>query len=450
MNRKKYFRFLSFMIIASSFLPLVFNNLPNYIRSHHIWTILWFLSIIVFYPKMISNKSILYLLFYGAVIVIGLNTFWKTMDEWNKSMIYNEFYQISVGLTVFIYYKHSKDYAGLAHISKWGVIFLIITAVMTIVSSIIDPMYARKIVGLASVSAESLREEYLGIKKVGGGGYGTAIAFMSLIPIIIAVFKHPTEIKINRVLLLCIIFLFSSALLGIQLFANILLAFLFFVLAVFGIQRLKKVLPMAIIVYAALTLLPNDFYYNALMGTSNLFSDDSNVSYKLKDLATYTASNIEWGDNSTGIGSRATRYSQLAGSFFQSPLMGSYFLNDNNAKEYLQNSLYYGSGIIQVEGTHIHWMNKLTVTGIVGFLFFFLIIYRFLKVINVDMRSVLKYYFILALFSILSYGLIKTIAGREAWYSFFIIIPGLYFYITNSNNSLRKLTEKMENNQKRN
>lgn len=429
------------MIIASSFLPLVFNNLPNYIRSHHIWTILWFLSIIVFYPKMISNKNILYLLFYGAVIVIGLNTFWKTMDEWNKSMIYNEFYQISVGLTVFIYYKHSKDYAGLAHISKWGVIFLIITAVMTIVSSIIDPLYARKIVGLASVSSESLREELLEIKKLGGGGYGTSIAFMSLVPIIIGVFKHPTEIKINRMILLGILFLFISALLGIQLFANILLALLFFILAFFSIQRFKKAFTIAIIVFAALAFVPNDFYYRALLGTSNLFSDDSNVSYKLRDLAIYTGTNSEWGDNSTGIGSRANRYSQLAGSFFQSPLMGSYFLNDNNAKGYLQNSFYYGSGIIQIEGTHIHWMNKLTVTGIVGFLFFFLIIFRFIKIINAEMRSSFKYYCVLALFSILSYGLIKTIAGRDAWYSFFIIIPGLYFFITNSNNSCPKLTE---------
>ena len=36
-------------------------------------------------------------------------------------------------------------------------------------------------------------------------------------------------------------------------------------------------------------------------------------------------------------------------------------------------------------------------------------------------------YFLLSLLSMVALGAMKTLIGRELWYTFFIIVPGLYY-----------------------
>jgi hypothetical protein len=80
-----------------------------------------------------------------------------------------------------------------------------------------------------------------------------------------------------------------------------------------------------------------------------------------------------------------------------------------------------------LEGGHLHWMNKLTTTGVFLFIFFIMVIYNFIKINLKYFDSAYIFYYILASLSIVSYGLIKAISGRETWYALFIILPGIYY-----------------------
>jgi hypothetical protein len=113
-------------------------------------------------------------------------------------------------------------------------------------------------------------------------------------------------------------------------------------------------------------------------------------------------------------------------AFVRSPVLGCYF----NSSEFING--------YELDGAHLHWMNKLTVTGIIGFVIFIFIPIFFIKNNLHYFNSQYKFYYLLASLSILCYGLFKTIAGRDTWYAFFIILPGLYYLpLLRKNGTLR-------------
>ena len=72
---------------------------------------------------------------------------------------------------MYAYFRTSQDYKGLAILVKWTMILVGITAIMSIISSVIDPFYARKL-----IAGEGVGD----IIKFGGGAYGFASALVCL------------------------------------------------------------------------------------------------------------------------------------------------------------------------------------------------------------------------------------------------------------------------------
>ncbi len=81
---RKYFYFLSFMLMASTFLPLSYNNI-RFITNYVGWAYLWFFSLLLFKPQIIKNKLVIYallynifflvlyrLILYGLILMIGI------------------------------------------------------------------------------------------------------------------------------------------------------------------------------------------------------------------------------------------------------------------------------------------------------------------------------------------------------------------------------------------
>lgn len=56
-NDKLYFNFLVFMMLATTFLPIVSNNLPPYVGSFHLYTALFGFSILVFNIRVLLSKN---------------------------------------------------------------------------------------------------------------------------------------------------------------------------------------------------------------------------------------------------------------------------------------------------------------------------------------------------------------------------------------------------------
>ncbi len=390
------------MLLFSTFFYLLFINLPPIIGSHHLWTIIWFLSIIFLYPKIFKNKLFIFLLIYGFfIILILLNTLWANIDPWNKKQIINEFYVFSVAISVLTYFRLEQDYEGFALIIKWTLLFIFVSAIMSIITAYINPLYARDLTGISAFS-ESERVKILGYTKYGGGNYSFASALVCLFPMLIYLYKNNDKsiFKKYQILLMGIIFFY--ALIKMQIVANILVAFIIIILSLLGRKNLKKSIGIYIILLILIVVIPSHIYAELFYNVANIFDTNSEIYFKLNEMGTFfiTGGTVE----NNAISGRYARYPLLMQSFLSNPLWGG--------KEW---------------NGHLFWMNKLAVYGLLGTLPFIYIIYYYVKKNIKYFYDEFSFYFLLSIFSIIGLGLMKALVGRELWYTFFIILPGFYY-----------------------
>ena len=408
LTTEKYFRFVITMVMAITFLPLANYRLPAYIGSPHAWALLWGLSLLFFKPKIFTQKLMLLIALYGFFLLLMLNVFWLGMDDGNVTLLWREFYDISVGISIISYFNITRDYIGFAKIVKYTVIFITITAIMTVITSIIFPMYAREMFQESSAGMESQKLIY----TFGAGTYGTAIAFMAIIPLLIYYFKNNTFIQQKKWAVVVMIFLIGLALFRMQIFTNIMIAGLFAFIALVSEKNRKRTYIILGILAIIVVLIPKEEYAHMLYRLSNMFINMEEVSFKLNEFAIYFQYGVNIQNNT--IIHRADRFPILLYAFSESPIFGCFFFN------------YWGFGYL-AECFHLYWMNKLTITGIVGFLFFVSILFTFIREETKKLDDGFRFYFILSVFSILVYGLFKNITDRECWYLFFVILPGMYY-----------------------
>ena len=410
-SKRQYFYFVSLMLMITTYLPVLYNNLPPIMRSHHIWTGLWIVSIILFYPKIFNDKLIRFVLFYGFIFVFILQlTLWEKVDEWNKNLIINEFYQIFIGLTLITYFRQEKDYYRLSKLVKWVLIFVFITSILTIITTYIVPNYIRDLTGLQGLRFQNQITSTLEYKSYGAGNYSFIASILCLLPIMTYYLKNKDIKQLTKRLFLFYIIVIFYTLISAQLFANLLLAAFVILFSILGSQNRKKAFFLSFVVLFLFLLIPIDFYSNFLLEISNFFPVQSDTYAKLKDLSNYLILGKYNIYGTSGIAARLDRYPLLFDSFVLSPIYG-----------------HFAGGLTNdiAPGAHLYWMNKLTVYGIFGFIPFTYIIYRFLKTSNqyIDKRFIYFYY--LALGSIIVLGFMKILTGREMWYMFFFIVGGL-------------------------
>ncbi len=390
------------MMLFSTFFYLLFINLPPIIGSHHLWTIIWFLSIIFLYPKIFKNKLFIFLLIYGFfIILILLNTLWANIDPWLKKQIINEFYVFSVAISVLTYFRLEQDYEGFALIIKWTLLFIFFSAVMSIITAYIYPLYARDLTGIDAFN-ESERVKILEYTKYGGGNYSFATALVCLFPMLIYLYKSNDNsiFKKYQILLMGIIFFY--ALIKMQIVANILVAFIIIILSLLGRKNLKKSISIYIILLIIIVAIPSHIYAELFYNAATIFDTNSEIYFKLNEMGTFfiTGGTVE----NNAISGRYARYPLLMQSFLSNPLWGG--------KEW---------------NHHLFWMNKLAVYGLLGTLPFIYIIYYYVKKNIKYFDDEFSFYFLLSIFSIIGLGLMKALMGRELWYTFFIILPGFYY-----------------------
>ena len=410
-----YFRILMFIMMVTTYLPLIYNRLPDYVGSHHFWTILWGVSLLFLKPKVFIQKLMLLVLMYGLFLFIMIRFFWTDMNEWNVKALWVEFYQIAVGCSIITYFHVSKDYLSLAKLTRWVLIFIAITSVLTIF------FYTQIVETTERLGWEEWNE---GSKKYGYATYGMAIVLMSVMGVLIYLFKN--KILNFKYLWLFFLFIVAIALIRIQLFTNIMLAAFLVILSMVSAKNRKTTFVIISIIGLIIILIPQAFYINILYKLSVVFADFKEISFKLKETAIY----LEFGEyvDRNAIAGRAERYTWLLRTFPEHPFMGCF---------YMQKSPTYNEACV-----HLHWMNKLVVTGILGIVFFVPIFIQFLKQQLRIIKGNYQFYFILSIISILLYGVFKTIAGREAWYMFFVIIPGMYYLpLLNKKNNLNENEE---------
>ena len=422
----QYFYYLSIVLMASVFLPLVFNNLPPLIRSFHLWSLIWITSLLIFKSPLFFTKIMALIFMYGIYLTAFILITGNNLDDWNKNMLIREYYNIFISISVLIYYIKEKKYYYFSKLIKWSLLFIGVTAVMTIISSIVDHAYARNLASLtSSVISQDERQYYMIFNILGGGNYSTAIAFMCLAPMLVFVFKYYQKQNRLKYSTLTIIVLILIATFRMQIFTNIFLISIFTILAFIGYPTTKKSFFVSIFIILLL-IVPIESYLVAIRAMGELFHGSAIISEKFFDLAIFVEIGLDISGQDTGASGRGNRYIQLFDSFKESPIFGVIINSDLNAYGYYAN-IYQYDNIFQVEGTHLHWMNKMTISGIIGILIFLSIPIYYLNMMLRNIKGELKYTFIISSIAFLSYGLFKTIDGREAWFAFYVILPGIIY-----------------------
>ena len=410
---KNHFFLLIFLLLVTTYFPLLHQNLPRIIGSHHFYAALWFFSISLLITNLLVTRAIWYLLFYGLItIFILLNTAWVDIDEWNKLRFIDEFYMLILAVSVFTYLHIKKDFKGYAKLVYWSLIFILITAIMSIYASYIDPLYARALIG-----SQYDQEQLLFFYQLGAGSYGFAGVLIFLFPFLVYYYRNNEKIKFKK----WQIFLFGVicfyALLRMQIVANILVAAFVLIVSILGSKQIKKSIIFAFILLLLFIIIPTSFFADLLRTISTFFIYGSEVNSKLNDLANYLVFEDYY---HTGTGMRAERYLLLLKAFFENPLWGFY---------------YSDAGYDISAGGHLYWMNKLTVFGVIGFMLYLKIHISYLNGLIKKYDKEYLFYFSVSVIGGLGLGLIKNLAGREFWYTYFILLPGFYYLPLLKNNS---------------
>jgi len=242
------------------------------------------------------------------------------------------------------------------------------------------------------------------------------MVLMALLPLLIYYFKQPSLFFISKKwVILLLILIVGIAVLRMQLFANIMLALFTGIIAMVSAKNRLRTIIVISIIGGVIVLIPTKNHVNTLNKLADSMNEYEETSFKIKEFAYYLERGGEVKTSKNAVAGRVERYPMLLEVFSKSPIMGCFFQSDALGNGYRQ------------EAAHIYWMNKLTITGIVGFIFFLSIIITFVYRARKNIEGSYSYYYLLAIFSILLYGIFKNIGGRETWYFFFVILPGIYY-----------------------
>lgn len=419
LSKKNYFRYLIVMLNLTTYFPLLTQNMPPLIGSHHIWTPIWSASLLIFYNKVFQNKlllsSIIFLGLFTVVMYSGL--IWNGIDNWTVSNSIEEVYILLMAISVYAYFNKSQDFEGWAIITRLTIILLFVTAVLTIFTSYIDPLYVRKIIG-------GEYENPHDILKFGGGTYSFASVLICLFPILIFYFRNNEGSVFSKKFLFLFIVIFIIAEIRMQIFANILISVIIIVFSLFGRKRLTRSLVISFAVILIFLMIPKNLYGEMMIRLSKLFDSESDIFYKLNDFNEFI---LHGSSEETAAGYRSSRFPLLLNAFLNHPVLGH---------------LSFKGAINIGEGAHLFWFYKLAAFGIVFFILYIRIFFNhFLFTIEVFSERV-RFYYILSLISIIILGVIKNLAGRELWYFYFFILQGTYYLpLLNKKdiNSLNKL-----------
>lgn len=398
------------MTVLSTSLYIVARNLPPLIGSfRYFWGPLTLCLIVLMNRGVFKQKPMILLILYGIISLGVLQyTLWWHMNDWDREHLLNEFYGIVVFTAIFFHYHIKHDYIGFAKLSIWAFVFVIITAITTNIALHFDPLIVR-----TSFAASRFTpfQEML-FKRTGAGGFGYVQAFVCLMPIIIYHIKVRKKLVFPWKILVLVFLLLFVTLVRTQVFGNILVALLVITFSFIGTKNFNRSLFLILISFIIMITIPASVYSDLLIKISAFFDSGSNIHYKLNDFAFFIRHPEFGGD--TGTGYRAERYILLFDALKAAPFFGD--------------SSYKSPFIYNVTvGNHLYWMNKLTIWGIFGFMFFLIVIFNLYKKIRSVFDDQFGFYYFLSCLSLVLMGLMKNIAGREPFLMLIVIIPGLYF-----------------------
>ncbi len=399
------------MLLVSSLLMVVANNVPVLASFRWLWGPVTLAIALVSFKNSINNRQVITVLIYGLLYCGVLQySLWQHANDWYKNSILQDFYAMIVVVVFYSILYKNRYYKEWANLAKIGLVFFIITGIMTIVATQINPMIVRD---SYNTSIRAFVKDLSFLEKFGFGSYGYMTALVALFPVLVFFIKKKNKVWLSKRGWIVLTIFFYFVLIRAQIFANILVVSMMLLIAFSGARKFKRSLFISFMVGVILISIPDSFWIDLLKGSSDYFNPNSEMNYKLNDMANFI-SNPNIYDPTTGAGSRAERYPLLLQAFSAQPITGDASYNS---------PFDYGMAV----GGHLYWMSRLALWGVFGFMGYLIILSNIFKPVLKIFDKEFKFYYFLSLLSIIVLGMLKALGGREPYIMLLIIIPGLYF-----------------------
>ncbi len=401
-NSNWLFRILSILVIISINLPIVFKNLPYPIGSFIFYYLLWGISLIIFKIDILISYKLKYIYLYVIISIFMVFSFWNSIGERNIGRIQSEIYELLIAITMMKYFIKSNDLRGLKIVLIVTFISIGITCITSLVGLSAFPMAARDLAGMLAEAGRTDLIDFYSLIGIAHYTFYTTLIFF--IPVFIglikySIFKRSTNILIGILVILIFITIVES-----QYFSNILNSVFIAIIALNGRKNIKSSIVFGGIYLFAFLFIPTDYYITILRGIQPIFNG-SFTETKIDDLI-ITISGPD-GKN-TGIEERASAVPVLWESFLSNPFWGGGFDN-----------------------AHLHWLNKLSVYGLIGVIPFFLILFHEVKSNLKIIKPNYHFFYLIGIASFLFQGYMKSLLGNGVMLTIYFIIPALLFFNTN-------------------
>ncbi|MHB2149536.1 hypothetical protein ACX8XP_10800 [Calditrichota bacterium LG25] len=410
MSIRKNFYLIAIMYLASSVLMIFANNVTLLGSNRFLWAPAVVGYSLLFYGRVYKEKQVIYAFMYGLLYCFLLQyTLWNNANSWYKKGILEDFYFLISSVVLYVVLYKYKFYNEWGKLGKIGIIFFIITGIMTIIATGINPMVVR-------ASYSSGRFHMIGygfLEKLGFGSYGYMTALISFFPIIIYFIKSEGKIWLTRNIWIILLIFFYFVLIRSQIFANVLVAGLIIGMSFAGAKKFKRSLFSSLLFTVIILIVPANTWASLFIDFSKYFNPHSMMYYKLNDIARFIE-NPDIFTSGTGTAYRMERYPMLFKAFIAQPFFGDASYNSKFTYELMV-------------GGHLYWMSHLALWGIFGFIGYIILLKKiFTPVVNM-FDTDFRFYYLLSVLSIVVMGLMKNLGGREIYIMLLIIIPGFYY-----------------------
>lgn len=341
--------------------------------------------------KNLFHKSIVFLLIY--FIIDGIK--YSTSGSFN---FIGEIVSFSgFAIPMLLFYAFANDYKSsnnsLLYKYIVGLSFLVI--ISTIRLQLIDPSSLKHMVALSTLGDMSAIYSY---QKLGMAGYDFAAMAMVFPPVYITLFRESHNRKRKRLFMIALLLSFAFMLLG-QVTTTLLICVFMTALSLFIKDKNK-----GFIVYVGIVVLFGVILFQPILeAVAPHLLGFEDYSGKVEDLL----ESNQTGQLAGEVEGRVGLYRVSFNSFMENPFFG-----DVNAKI----------------GGHAYFLDKLALSGLIGFLpLFFAILYMVKDCAKILIGKYQMVYYICIL-GLVILGFLKNMAGMDYWLFSFFYIPYILFY----------------------
>jgi hypothetical protein len=404
---KYIFRILALITTGNFFLLIISNNLPFPFTSPLFYLIIWLIVVLIVYPKILISKSLFLIYFFIVVYLFFIPFYWQErVVGWENYVDYkwlrSEIQPVLLAILMYLYFIKSGDFKGLAIVTLFTLVFIVITSITSIIAINVYPTAARELAGALAIREEKELIEIYNKMGVGSYGFFNGIAF--LFPIFFFFLKKQWSNSIYKILFIGMIILLFLGIIKAK-FASALLLSFFFFLSSFFISKYNK---HRTLLYAFFSLF---FLFFSFSFLSNLFYEASSLfegtvlQERLYDAGqTIEDPVIDYERSSHHTGRRLGRIPILIVSFLENPFIGG-----------------------GVNTGHVFWFDRLSMFGLIGFIPWLLIIKHQIKLNLFLFSEDFKQYYLLSILAFIFLGMIKNMGGNQIFITIFFITPGMYY-----------------------